>query len=131
MEDFNEQKVNENLNTPLGPTKDERMWAMFCHLGGFAIFIIPFVGHILIPLLIWILKKDESAFIDDQGKEALNFQISITIYGFIGGILIFVLIGIPVLIVLGIFSLIMVIIAAISAYDGKPYRYPLTIRLIK
>ena len=131
MEDFNNLQNDDNSNVSLSPTKDERMWAMFCHLGGFAIFIIPFVGHILVPLLIWILKKDESAFIDDQGKEALNFQISITIYGFISGILIFVLIGIPVLVVLGIFSLIMVIIAAISAFDGKPYRYPLTIRLIK
>jgi len=131
MEELNNQQVNNDPNLSLGPTKDERMWAMFCHLGGFAIFIIPFVGHILAPLLIWILKKEESAFIDDQGKEALNFQISITIYGFICGILVFLLIGIPILIILGIFSLIMVIIAAISAFDGKPYRYPLTIRLIK
>lgn len=77
------------------------------------------------------LKKDESAFINDQGKEALNFQISVTIYAFISIILIFILIGIPILIALGIFILVFVIIASINSYDGKAYRYPLTFRLIK
>ena len=86
-------------------SKEARMWAMFCHISAFAVFVIPFVGHILGPLLIWILKKEEFPFVDDQGKEALNFQLSITIYGIISSILIFIVIGIPILIVLGLFAL--------------------------
>ena len=93
-------------------------------------FIIPF-GNIIAPLLIWILKKDESAFINDQGKEALNFQISVTIYAIVCVILIFVVIGILLIIILGVLVLIFVIIASINSYDGKAYRYPLTMRIIK
>ncbi len=54
--------------------KDARTWAMLCHIGAFAGYIIPF-GHIIAPLVIWLIKKDESPFVDDQGKESLNFQI--------------------------------------------------------
>ena len=131
MEEMKNGEFEQSSEQALTYTKDARMWAMFCHISSLAVFVIPFVGHILGLLLIWILKKEEFPFVDDQGKEALNFQISITIYGIISGILIFVVIGIPILIVLGLFALIMVVIAAISADDGKPYRYPLTIRLIK
>jgi len=119
--------VNESN---LQPTKDERTWAMLAHISAVAGFVFPF-GNIIGPLLIWILKKEELPFVGDQGKEALNFQISITIYILISVILVFVVIGIPLLIVLGIFALVMTIIAAINAYDGKAYRYPVTIRLIK
>lgn len=131
MEQMSDSDVNQNAEQSLTISKDARMWAMFCHISAFAVFVIPFVGQILGPLLIWMLKKEEYPFVDDQGKEALNFQISITIYAVISSILIFVIIGIPILIVLGLFALIMVIVAAISSYDGKAYRYPLTIRVIK
>ena len=131
MENIENNEINNSSEQSLGVSKDARMWAMLSHISAFAVFVIPFVGHILGPLLIWILKKEEFPFVDDQGKEALNFQISITIYGLISGIFVFILIGIPILIVLGIFALVMVVIAAISAFDGKAYRYPLTIRLIK
>jgi len=125
MEELNQEQVP---NT--SPSKDARMWAMFAHISAVAGYIFPF-GNIIGPLVIWILKKDEYPFVNDQGKESLNFQISITIYVFISIILVFLLIGIPILIVVGLFALIMVIIAAINSYDGKAYRYPLTIRLIK
>jgi uncharacterized protein len=131
MEEMKNEEIKQTSEQSLDYSKDARMWAMFCHISALAVFVIPFVGHILGPLLIWILKKEEFPFVDDQGKEALNFQISITIYGIISSILIFIVIGIPILIVLGLFALIMVVIAAISAYDGKAYRYPLTIRIIK
>lgn len=106
---------------------DERMWAMLCHLSAFSGTVIPF-GNILGPLVIWLIKKDESAFVDDQGKEALNFQISILLYG-IG--LALTIIGIPL--VLGVmgFGIVMTIIAAIKANGGESYRYPLTMRLVK
>ena len=112
------------------PTKDERTWAMLSHFSALCLFIFPF-GNILAPLIIWLIKKDEMPFVEDQAKEVLNFQISMTIY-FIGSlILIIVLIGIPILIVLGIFNVIITIIAGIKANDGKSYRYPINLRLIK
>ena len=91
---------------------------------------MPF-GNILGPLIVWLVKKDEYAFVDDQGKEALNFQISITIYSLVSGILILALIGIVLLIAVIIFSVVMTVIAAIKANGGEYYRYPLTIRLVK
>jgi len=110
-------------------SKDEKMWGMLCHLSALAGFVIPF-GNIIAPLVIWILKKEEFPFVDDQGKEALNFQISLTIYFIVGIILVFVAIGIVILPLLGLFSLIMIIVASIKANDGVKYRYPLTIRLV-
>ena len=83
--------------------KDENMWAMFCHLSALVGFVIPF-GNIIAPLIIWTLKKDEYPHVNDQGKEAINFQLSITVYILISVVLVFVVIGIPLLIILGIFS---------------------------
>jgi uncharacterized protein len=110
-------------------SKDERMWAMFCHLSTFCGFIIPF-GNIIAPLIIWALKRDEFPLVADQGKEALNFQISMTIYFLICVILIFVVIGIPLIILVALFDIVMTIIAAIKANEGEKYRYPLAIRLV-
>jgi len=112
------------------PSKDERTWAMLCHFSAFAGLIFPF-GNFLAPLIIWLIKKEELPFVEDQGKEVLNFQISMTIYLLISGILCIILIGIPILIGLVIFCFIITLIAAISANDGKAYRYPMNLRLIK
>jgi len=117
------------IDKPAGGS-DERMWGMLCHLSTFAGYLVPF-GNILGPLIIWLVKKDEYAFVDDQGKEALNFQISITIYSLVSGVLILALIGIPLLIAVIIFSVVMTVIAAIKANGGEYYRYPLTIRFVK
>jgi hypothetical protein len=128
--DDNTGQLNQPEEEKTGISKEERTWAMAAHISAVAGFVFPF-GNVIGPLLIWILKKEEFPFVDDQGKEALNFQISITIYILISVVLIFILIGIPALIIIAIFALIMTIIGAINAYDGKKYRYPLTIRLIK
>ena len=111
--------------------KDARTWAMLCHLGGLGVYIVPTIGHLLAPLIIWLIKKDESPFVDDQGKEALNFQISITIYALVALLLTLIVIGFALLLVIGIFDLIMMIVAAVKANSGEKYRYPLCIRLIK
>ena len=111
-------------------TRDQNMWAMLCHLSALAGFIIP-LGNVIGPLVIWMIKKDVYPLVDDQGKEALNFQISMTIYYVISGILILILIGIPLLIGLALFSLVVTIIAMVKASDGVAYRYPLSIRMIK
>ena len=110
--------------------KDARTWAMFCHIGAFAGYIIPF-GHIIAPLIIWLIKKAESPLVDDQGKESLNFQISMTIYAIVAGLLTLIFIGFILLIALVIFELVIVIIAAVKANSGEKYRYPLCIRFIK
>ncbi|RMZ49693.1 DUF4870 domain-containing protein [Candidatus Marinimicrobia bacterium PRS2] len=112
------------------PSKDERTWAMLSHFSGLCMFIFP-LGNILAPLIIWLIKKEEMSFVEDQAKEVLNFQISMTIYLIGSLILIILLIGIPILIGLVIFNIIITIIAGIKANDGKYYRYPLNLRLVK
>ena len=106
---------------------DERMWGMLCHLSGLSGGVIPF-GNIVGPLIVWMIKKDEYAFVDDQGKESLNFQISIMIYTIV---LALTIIGIPVAIGAMIFGLVMTVVAAVKANGGEYYRYPLTIRFVK
>ena len=114
-------------------SKDVRMWAMFCHLAGLAGFVIPVIlSGIIAPLIIWQIKKDDHPFLDANGKEALNFQISIGIYEFVSFLLIFVFcIGAVLLPAVAIFDLVLMIIAAVKANNGESYRYPLTIRFIK
>jgi uncharacterized protein len=112
--------------------QDERMWGMFCHLSALAGYnILPGIGFVIGPLIIWTLKKKDFPFIDEQGKEALNFQISMMIYMFASAILILLLIGFLLLISLGIFQLIMIVIASIKANNGEQFKYPLSIRFIK
>ena len=106
------------------PDKDARMWGMLCHLT--ALFA-GFVG----PLIVWLIKKDEIPFVDDQGKEALNFQITVAIAVFVSFLLCFVVIGFLLLPVVGIGALVLTIIAAVKANGGEAYRYPITIRFIK
>lgn len=111
-------------------TQDEKTWAMMTHLLSLTGYISG-IGFILGPLLMWLFKKDKSSYVNYHGKESLNFQISIIIYGFIAGILCFVFIGFLILPILGILQLILVIIASVRAKDGEEYRYPMTIRFIK
>jgi uncharacterized Tic20 family protein len=108
----------------------ERTWGLITHLSALVGFIVPF-GHIIGPLVVWLIKKDESAFVDDQGKEALNFQISMTLYAVVAAILVLVIIGIFLLIGIGILDIVLVIIAAVKANAGEKFRYPLTIRFIR
>lgn len=121
-------EMNQEVNKDT-ISKDERMWAMLSHLSALAFFVFPF-GNIIGPLVVWLVKKDEYPFVDDQGKESLNFQISVSLYGIVAGVLILVLIGIPLLIGLFFFNFILVVIASVKANDGVYYRYPLTIRFI-
>jgi len=115
-----------------GKTKDARMWAMFCHLSALAGFVVtvPFAG-VIGPLVLWLIKRDEFPFVNDQGKESVNFQISMAVYYLVSVALAFLLIGIPLLIALAVFNLVCVILATIKANEGECYRYPLCIRFIK
>lgn len=110
--------------------KDERMWGMLCHLSALGGFVIPF-GNIIGPLIIYSLKKDEYAFVADQGKESLNFQISVMIYIFLSIILIFVAVGFFIILVIPLLALILTVVASVRANDGEYYRYPFCIHFIK
>jgi uncharacterized Tic20 family protein len=119
--------------TPFDP--QARQWALFAHLSALAALVIGF--NWLGPLIIYLVKKDADPFIRDHAKEALNFNLSVFLYGVVGAILTFVLILIligllliPVLIALAIAWVVFVIIAAVKANRGEPYRYPLTIRFV-
>ncbi|HEU0179914.1 MAG TPA: DUF4870 domain-containing protein [Blastocatellia bacterium] len=111
-------------------TREERNWGMLSHLLALVgYFVIPF-GNVAAPLIIYLMKKDESPFVADQARESLNFQISVCIYALISGVLVLVLIGILLLAAVGLAGIILTIIASVKAANGEAYRYPLTIRLI-
>ena len=113
------------------PTQDERTWGMLCHISAFALFLVPMLGCVLGPLIVWLIKRDQSEFVADQGKEALNFNISFLLASLVCGALVFVLIGILLGVALFFYWLAVTIIAGIKASEGVRYRYPFTLRLIK
>ena len=102
-----------------------------CHASALLGLFFHFLGHILGPLVVWLIKRGDSPEIDAHGKESLNFQISMLIYDAIGAILCIFLIGIPILIALWVLNTVLVIIASVKAGEGKFYQYPFTIRFIK
>jgi len=123
------------MNAPT--TSDDTTWGMLCHISALAGFVIPF-GNIIGPVVVWVLKKDQSPFVDAHGKSAINFNISYSIYfvalAIIGFILTFILIGFLVLMLLPVLTLavlILVIIAAIKASKGEMYEYPFVIQFLK
>src|SRR5262245_42066926 len=109
------------------PTPDERTWGLLAHVSsllGFLVGGLTFIG----PLIVWVIKKDQSPFVGDQAKEALNFQIAVLIASLICGITCIGLVLLPVVVVADI---IFTVMAAMEANKGVYYRYPYTIRLIK
>ena len=122
----------------------DRNMAMLCHLISFVGIVIPF-GNILGPLVVWLIQREKSSFVDEHGKESINFQLSLIVYSFVGvlllvvsAILVIVFIGIFMLVIVGmivlalfVFSFVVVILAAIRASNGEMYRYPLSIRFLK
>ena len=111
--------------------KQARTWGMLCHVAAFVGLLIPLVGNIVGPLVIWLLKREEHAFIDEQGKESFNFEITISICGIIAGILSCLGIGIILAIIVMVVWIVFVIIAAIKSSAGEHYRYPVALRLVK
>lgn len=112
-------------------SREVRKWAMLCHLSALVGLLGNGIGYLLGPLVVWLMKKEDHPFVDEQGKEAVNFQLTMFLAALVSGVLILVLIGIVLLIVIGILMTVMPIIGALKANDGVPYRYPLTIRFIK
>ena len=112
------------------PSTEAKQWAFFAHLSALVGFVIPF-GSLLGPLIIWQMKKNEMPFVDDQGREALNFQITMAIAFVVCCVLMLILIGFLLAAIVGLVDIIYTIIAAIAANNGQTYRYPFNLRLIK
>lgn len=106
------------------PSNDERLLAA-------AIYVSSFFTAFLGPLVIWLIKKNESSFVDYHGKEYFNFFISYSIYGIISAILIIILVGVLFLWAIGVLAFVFTIIAAVKAYEGKEYRFPFIFRIIR
>jgi uncharacterized Tic20 family protein len=111
-------------------TSEERGLAAICHAASLLGTVLG-LGQILIPLIIFVVKGKESPFVADHAREALNFQISMTIYFAVAIVLALLLIGIPLLIGLGIFDFVVALIATIKAANGEHYRYPITMRFVR
>lgn len=106
------------------PTTDEKNLALLSHIG-------TFFGGFIVPLIVWLVKKEDSPFASEHAKESLNFQISLIIYIMVSAILMLIVVGIFLMIAVGIFSFITIILATIAASNGKMYRYPLNIPFIR
>ena len=119
---YSAPKSTETLEPPkIVPNSEDRLWASLAHL---SYFILPVFG----TLLIWVMKKDASPFVDDQAKEALNFHLTLLIGSFVFAI---TLILIPLVFGMALAAFVFAIVAAIEANKGKQYRYPWILRLIK
>jgi len=110
--------------------KETRQWALYLHLSLLSNFLIPLAG-LVAPIVIWQIKKEELPGLDAHGKVAVNWIISAVIYGFVSFLLVFVLIGIPLLIALGVVSIVFPIIGGVKANNGELWKYPLSIRFLK
>jgi uncharacterized Tic20 family protein len=115
----------------LTPSRDVRKWATLAHLSALIGLLGNGIGFLVGPLVVWLLKREDDPFIEEQGREAVNFQLTMFLAFFLCLPLVLVVIGIPLLILVGITMTVLPIIAAIKASDGKPFRYPLAIRFLK
>lgn len=111
--------------------KEERQWAAFAHLSALLILVLPPIGGVLGPLIVWILKKDDMPFVRDQGRESLNFQITMLIAMAVAALLMLVVIGFVLMPLLVLIDFVLVLVATLQVVDGKPYRYPFNLRLLQ
>ena len=133
---MNAEPSGQTANNPAGvpPVQQaapvSRTWEVLCHALGFAGFVFPF-GNILGPLIVWLMKRAESPSVDAHGKEALNFQISMTIWVLLAAATFLIVVGVvlfPAAIATGV---VLTVFGTVKASNGVLYRYPLTIRFIK
>ncbi len=121
----------ESIGPSTLPSAEARKWAMICHLVALVGLLGNGIGFVLGPLVVWLLKKDEDPFIDEQGKESVNFQITMMIAALVSLALMLILIGFLLITIVVAMMIIFPIIGAMKANEGEHYRYPLTIRFIK
>jgi len=114
-----------------GRSDKGRTWSMLAHLSALcAVVGIPF-GHLVGPLVVWLIKRDELPEVDRHGRDSLNFQLSMTIYLIISGLSIFIFVGIFLVPLVFAMDVICVIIASIKVSRGEAFQYPLTIKFLK
>lgn len=122
---------NSTAAPSAAPTENERTWGMLAHLSALAGLVVPLIGIVLGPLVVWLAKRDESVFVAAHAKEALNFNISVLLGAIVSMLLMLVFIGVLLGTALFIAWLVMTLVAAIKASEGHPYRYPFSLRLVK
>ncbi len=117
--------MDESAEKPVSvPNSDDKLWVIACHASGM-------IGApILLPLIVYLVKRGESEFIAENAREALNFHISLLLYSIICIPMVFLIIGIFMLMAIGFWGFVLAIIACLKSTEGKMYRYPLTIRLV-
>ncbi len=108
---------------------DEQMWAVFCHIGGL-LGILIFPANVIVPLIIWMVYRDQYPLVNEEGRESINWQISFTLYMIGAGILVLFVVGLFLMIGLLILNLIVTVQAALAVSQGRKKPYPLTIRFI-
>lgn len=114
-------------------SSEEKNWAMISHISAFVALIplLPVIGMVLGPLIVWLLKKEDMPLVAENGKAALNFNIGMFIAYCVAILLCFIIIGIPLLFGLVIFHFIVTVMAAIKASEGGVYKYPFTLKLVQ
>jgi len=123
--------MSENSFVKNNEESQERIWGMLCHLTALLGLVgIPF-GNIFGPLLVWLYKKKTYAMVDKQGRESLNFQLTMTILVLIAALLIYLKIGMMLIFVLASINIVLVLIASVQSYRGETFRYPFRIRFLK
>ena len=122
---------NSSTASGAAPTENERTWGMLAHLSALVGLVIPLIGNVLGPLGVSIARADQSAFVAAHAKEALNFNISVTLAAVLCALLMLVFVGFLLGSALFIAWLVMTLIAAIKASEGAAYRYPFSLRLVK
>jgi uncharacterized protein len=103
----------------------ERTYATFTHLSALAFF-----APVVVALVLWLIKKEESPFVNDHGKEAVNFQISLVIYWAVAVVLAYICVGLPLMVATVVLGLVGCIMGAVAAKNGRYYRYPMCLRLV-
>jgi uncharacterized protein len=130
MEENRQENMSEKIQENKVLSESERNWAMLCHLAAFAMFFFPF-GGVIGPLICWLSRKDESAWVDVNGKASMNFQLSILLYIVLTIPLLFIIVGIPIMMFLVTLRIVCIIIASVKSSKGEKFKYPLSIPFIQ
>jgi uncharacterized protein len=113
------------------PGEEERTWGMLVHLAAFAGVVLPLGGNLLGPWLVWRSRRDRSAFVQEQGREALNFNLTVCLAALVCVALVYVFIGVLLGLALLVYWVAMTLLAGIRAGEGVHYRYPLALRWLR
>lgn len=120
-----------NVAPGAAPTEKERTWGMLAHLSALAFFVMPPIGIVLGPLAVWLLRRDQSPYVEAHAREALNFNITVLLGWVACLLLLLVFIGVLLGAALFVTWLVLILVAAIKASEGASYHYPFALRFVK